>query len=152
MNLVRYNPQRRMAASNHPTSDMFDDFFNGFFNPLTSPRSLHRTGGVNNLRVDIYEKDEKIVLEAELPGVAKEDITLDVKGKILTLGAERKQQVEVNEDNSYRRERSYGSFERKFSLPFEVEADNIDAKLNYGVLTLTIAKPEAQVAKKITIN
>lgn len=152
MNLVRYNPQRRMAVSNRPSSGVFDDFFDGFFNPLTSSHTVDRAARLNNLKVDIYEKDEKIVLEAELPGVLKDDITVDVKGKILTLGAERKHDEEVAEENSYRRERSYGSFERKFSLPFEVEADNIHANLNNGVLTLTITKPEAQVAKKITIN
>lgn len=152
MNLVRYNPKRRMAVSHRPSSRFFDDIFDDFFSPFSSTHSSLKRSELNSVKVDIYEKDEKIVLEAELAGVAKEDITVDVKGKILTLGAERKNDEEVTEENSYRRERSYGSFERKFSLPFEVEADNIQANLNNGVLTLTINKPEAQVAKKITIN
>lgn len=152
MNLVRYNPHRRMAATQRPASDIFDDFLGGFFNPLASGQEVSRTRGVNNLNVDIYEKDEKIVLEAELAGVEKDDITVDVKGKILTLGGQRKRDEEVVEENRYRSERNYGTFERKFSLPFEVESDNITANFKNGVLTLTIAKPEAQVAKKITIN
>lgn len=152
MNLVRYNPKRRVSVANRPSNDLFDDIFDGFFSPLSSMHNSLKLGEMNNLKVDIYEKDDKIVVEAEIAGVAKEDISVDVKGKILTLGAERKHEEDVSDENSYRRERSYGSFERKFSLPFEVEADNINANLNNGVLTLTITKPEAQVAKKITIN
>jgi HSP20 family protein len=152
MNLVRYNPQRRMSVTNRTSSDFFDDIFDGFFNPLSAAHGMLRNSEPNHLKVDIYEKDEKIIIEAELAGVQKDDITVDVKGKILTLGAERKHDEEVSEENRYRRERSYGSFERKFSLPFEVEVENIVANLNSGVLTLTITKPEAQVAKQITIN
>jgi HSP20 family protein len=140
-----------MAVSNRPSSDVFNDMFDGFFSPLSSHNILRRSE-TNSLKVDIYEKDENIIIEAELAGVQKEHITVDVKGKILTLGAERKHDEEVSEDNRYRRERTYGSFERKFSLPFEAEPDNISANLNNGVLTLTITKPEAQVAKKITVN
>ena len=152
MNLVRYNPHRRMAATQHPVSGTFDDLFEGFFSPFAAGQESIRTRGAHSLKVDIYEKDENIVLEAELAGVQKEDITVDVKGKILTLGGERKSDNEVVEANKYRSERTYGTFERKFSLPFEVESDNITANLKNGVLTLTISKPEAQVAKKITIN
>lgn len=152
MNLVRYNPHRRIAGTQRPTSDVFDDFFGGFFSPLNSGQESVRTKGTHSLKVDIYEKDENIVLEAELAGVQKDDITVDVKGKILTLGGERKHDEDIAEDNRYRSERSYGTFERKFSLPFEVESDNITAQFKNGVLTLSISKPEAQVAKKIAIN
>ena len=152
MNLVRYNPHRRMAATQRPASDVFDDFFGGFFNPLNSGQESVSATGAHSLKVDIYEKDGNIILEAELAGVQKDDITVDVEGKILTLGGERKHDEDIAKDNRYRSERSYGSFERKFSLPFEVETDNITANFKNGVLTLSISKPEAQVAKKIAIN
>lgn len=152
MNLVRYNPHRRMAVTQRPTSDVFDDFLGGFFNPLNSGQQSASTTGVHSLKVDIYEKDENIILEAELAGVQKDDITVDVEGKILTLRGERKHNEDIAKKNRYRSERSYGSFERKFSLPFEVETDNITANFKNGVLTLSISKPEAQVAKKIAIN
>ena len=148
MNLVRYNPHRRMAMAQQPATDVFGDFFDGFF----SPYAHRQETGLDSLKVDIYEKDEKIIIEAEFAGVEKEDITVDVKGKILTLGGERKQREEIAEENRYRSERKYGTFERKFSLPFEVESDNVAANYTSGLLTLTISKPEAQVAKKITIN
>ncbi|MFT5697575.1 MAG: HSP20 family protein [Desulforhopalus sp.] len=152
MNLVRYNPHRRMVSNQRAGSDVFDGFFDGVANPFFARQEGAQQSGVNSLKVDIYEKEEKIIIEAEFAGVKKDDITVDVKGKILTLGGERKQDVEVVEENRYRRERSYGAFERKFSLPFEVEVENISANLNNGLLKLTISKPEAQVAKKITIN
>lgn len=152
MNLVRYNPNRRMLATQRPTSDVFDSFFDGFFQPLAPIHDTALNGAPHSLKVDIYEKDEKIIIEAELAGVQKEDIRVDVKGKILTLGGERKHEEEIADENSYRRERSYGTFERKFSLPFEVEAENITANFAGGVLKLTISKPEEQVSKKITIN
>jgi len=152
MNLVRYNPHRRMAATQRPASDVFDNLFDGFFSPFASGQESVSTKGAHSLKVDIYEKDENIVLEAELAGVQKDDITVDVKGKILTLGGERKRDDEVVEENRYRSERTYGTFERKFSLPFEAESDNITANFKNGVLTLTISKPEAQIAKTITIN
>ncbi|BHH82104.1 Hsp20/alpha crystallin family protein [Desulforhopalus sp. 52FAK] len=148
MNLVRYNPQCRTAVTNRPSADIFD----GFFNPLSFANNVLNNRETHSLKVDIFEKDENIIIEAELAGVQKEDITVDIKGKILTLGAERKHNEEVAEENRYRKERSYGTFERKFSLPFEAEAENISANFNNGVLTLTITKPETQVAKKITIN
>ena len=152
MNLVRYNPNRRMAVSQRPTNDLFDGFFDGFFNPFSSFQDNLTTSGFHNLKVDIYEKDEKIIVEAELAGVEKEDISVDVKGKVLTLSGVRKHDEEVAEERRYRRERSYGTFERKFTLPFEVESDDIVAHFNNGLLKLTISKPETQVAKKITIN
>ena len=152
MNLVRYNPHRKMSATQRPVSDVFDNLFDGFFSPFAPGLETTRNSGSHSLKVDIYEKDEKIILEAELAGVHKEDITVDVKGKILTLGGERKYDEEIVEENRFRKERNYGTFERKFSLPFEVESDNITAKFTNGVLKLTITKPETQVTKKITIN
>lgn len=152
MNLVRYNPHRRMAVTQRPATNVFDDVFDGFFSPFVMGQDARRQSQENNLQVDIYEKEEKIIVEAEFAGVQKEDITVDIKGKILTLGGERKLDEEIASENSYRRERNYGTFARKFNLPFEVDADNISATLNNGVLKLTISKPEAQKTKKITIN
>ncbi len=104
------------------------------------------------VKVDIYEKENIVCLDAELPGVEKEDISVDIKGRLLTLKAEAKSDDEIKEDNLYRRERRYGIFERSFNLPFEVTSDNIKAHFKNGVLKLEIAKPEEQAAKQILIN
>lgn len=152
MNLVRYNPNNRRHFGTNMGAGRFDELFSDFFSPLVTsgkPASLSEHRGMD---VDIYEKDNIIVINAELPGVAKEDISIDVKGKLVTLGGERKSDEELKEDNCYRKERRYGKFERTFNLPFEVNSDSVKATYNNGILRLEIPKPEEQVAKKITVN
>jgi HSP20 family protein len=131
---------------------MFDDLFNDFFSPLVMNVKSAGLQESPNLQVDIYEKDNMIIINAELPGINKEDISVDIKGKLLTLTGERKSDEEIREENCYRRERRYGKFERSFNLPFEMSEEMVKATYNNGILRLEIPKPEEQVAKKITIN
>ncbi len=92
------------------------------------------------------------MIDAELPGIDKKDITVDVKGKRLTLGGERREDEEIKEENRYRRERRYGRFERTFSMPFEIASETVTAKYENGILRLEIPKPEEQQQKQITIQ
>ena len=131
---------------------MFDELFNDFFSPVIMRGKPTNLNDTLSLKVDIYEKDNSIVLKAELPGIPKEDISVDIKGKLVTVGGERKQDEEINKENYYRRERTCGKFERTFNLPFEVNSDTVKATFNDGILKLEIPKPEEQVVKKITIN
>ncbi|WP_136796827.1 MULTISPECIES: Hsp20/alpha crystallin family protein [Desulfosediminicola] len=152
MNIVRYNHGRNRVV--RPNTDI-DRFFDGFFGDFFGP-TFNITGNTarqhNQLHVDVYEQEGVIHVEAEMAGVPKEDIKLDVKGKHLTLGYERKVNENVTEENRYRRERSYGKFERSFSLPFDIDADKVVAKYENGILKLEIPKPEEQQPKQITIN
>ncbi len=152
MNLVHYNPHRKLRHSAPESSRFFDGLFDDFFTPFATTGSPLSTSTGNNLSVDIYEKGDTIVIDAELPGVAKEDISVDVKGKLITLGGERKSDEEVKDENCYRRERKYGKFERTFSLPFEVQSETVQATFTNGILKLEIPKPEEQGTKKIAIN
>ena len=152
MNLVRYNPNNRLRSTGNMGPRIFDDFFSDFFSPLAISGKHAGLPANLELKVDIYEKDNTIVINAELPGVAKEDISVDIKGKLVTLGGERKSDEEIKDDTCYRRERRYGKFERTFNLPFEVNSDSVKATYNNGVLRLDIPKPEEQVATKITVN
>jgi HSP20 family protein len=152
MNLVRYNPNHRLSTRTSRGFGMFDDLFNDFFSPLVMNVKSAGLQESPNLQVDIYEKDNTIIINAELPGIRKEDISVDIKGKLLTLAGERKSDEEIKEENCYRRERSYGKFERSFNLPFEMSEEMVKATYNNGILRLEIPKPEEQVAKKITIN
>lgn len=151
MNLVRYNPNYRLRTRTNKGAGVFDELFSDFFSPFAMPGQTVLQDRMN-LKVDIYEKDNTIIINAELPGMSKEDISVDIKGKLVTLGGERKSDEEIKEENSYRRERSYGRFERTFTLPFEVSDDNVKATYTNGILKLEIPRPEDQVAKKITIN
>ena len=154
MNLIRYNTPSRLQNSRQTSpSSFFDELFDDFFGPVLHPATLSTAATRRqSLQVDIYEKENVIVIEAEMPGVAKEDIKVDVKGRQLTLGGERKRETEVKDEHSFRRERSYGTFQRAFNLPFEIDTEKVQATFKDGVLRLEIAKPVEQQQKQITIN
>ena len=126
---------------------MFDNFI---FPTVRSDETMSDWGW--NPVVDIYENEENIVITAELPGVDKKDMTVDVKGRVLTLKGERSTDNEVKEDNYYRRERCYGKFERCFTLPVEVDPEKIKADYKDGVLKIDIPKAEESKPKQVTIH
>ena len=105
-----------------------------------------------NPAVDIYEENDNIVVKAEIPGVDKKSINVDVKDRVLTIKGERSEDNEVNEERYYRRERTYGRFERAFTLPADVKTDEIKAEYKDGVLKVMVPKPEVQKPKQITIH
>ena len=146
MQLTHYSPRRGLRTFNRDFN-LLDDFFApfaGVFNE-TAPTSYLPS-------VDIYERDDKLYIEAELPGFDKEEIRVDVKGRLLTLGGERHIDEEVKDESRYRKERRFGSFERTFKLPFEATEEQINASYKNGLLTLVVEKPEEQKPKQITIN
>jgi HSP20 family protein len=125
--------------------------FDNFFLPSTTTEDGFMTWGWNPV-VDIYDNEDSIVLKAELPGVSKKDIEIDIKDRVLTLKGERSADNEVKEDNYYRRERTYGRFERSFTLPADVDPDRIKADYNDGVLKIEVPKPEDQKPKQVTVH
>jgi HSP20 family protein len=126
---------------------MFDDVFY----PINRDEVELSMGSWNPV-VDVYDNDDSIVIKAELPGIDKEGIEIDVKDRVLTLKGERSSESEVKDDNYYRRERSYGKFERAFNLPADVDPDNIKADYKDGVLKIDIPKPEEKKPRQITIH
>ncbi len=101
--------------------------------------------------VDIYETDDDVIVKAELPGVKKDEIGVEVKGGVLTLRGERKHEKEVKEESYHRVERSYGTFLRSFTLPTTVEEDKVTAKLADGVLEIHLPKKAEAKPKQIKI-
>jgi len=146
MHLTTWNPHLARKPFDR-TYTLFDDFFT----PL-SKYHQKRTNGTFYPSVDIYEEDDVLVFEAELPGIEKEHIKVDVNNRLLTLSGERLLDEKNKEAGNYRRERYYGSFERTFRLPFEVSEKHINATYKDGILTLRVEKPEEQKPKQITIN
>jgi HSP20 family protein len=110
------------------------------------------TMGMWNPAVDLYEKDDQFVIKAELPGVGKDDIKVDLKDRVLTLSGERTYDNEVKEENYYRKERSFGKFQRAFRLPADVDSDKIKAEFKDGVLRVEVPKPEQIKAKQVTVH
>lgn len=103
--------------------------------------------------VDVHEDAEQLVLRAELPGVKREDIDIQLDANVLTLKGERKLEQEEAEGRRYHRiERSYGTFVRQFQLPTNVDGTKIDAQFADGILTLRIAKKAELKARKIEVK
>lgn len=102
--------------------------------------------------VDIHETDEAIVLQAELPGLKKENIDIEIKENILTLKGERTGSKEIKEQNYYRQERRWGKFSRSFTLPAVIDPDKVIASYKAGVLEIKIPKPDEQKPTQIDIQ
>lgn len=104
--------------------------------------------GLSVPAVDITENDERYQLSAELPGVKKDDLTLEVHDGALTLRGEKKQEREEEGEQGRRLERSYGAFSRSFTLPADADPDQVSAEFKDGVLLVRIPKrPEAKPAQ-----
>lgn len=102
--------------------------------------------------VDIYKTEEGLTVLAELPGVKKEDVTVEVKENVLTLQGERTEDAQIPPDHYYRRERSFGTFERSFNLDYPVNPENVTASFKDGVLKVTVTRPEKKKSRRITVN
>ena len=147
MNLVKITPWTGMTAFHDNVNRFFDDSFFRF-GGLNEETGLYNWNPV----VDIYEKDDALVIKAELPGMDKKDIAIDLKDGVLTLKGERVHDKEVKEENYYRKERVFGEFQRAFKLPAEADSEKITADFKDGVLKIDIPKPEEKKPKKITVH
>ena len=146
MELVRFNPWNNVWN----TTSRFNRLFGRAFTPARV--FDENCDCVWRPVVDIYEEENGVALKADLPGIDKNDISIDVKDGVLTLSGERSEESETEEKNFYRRERTYGKFQRVFTLPEGISADDITANFKDGVLKVHIPKAAVEEAKKITIH
>jgi HSP20 family protein len=147
MDLIQWNPLREMVSLRERMNRLFDDSWcrtDGYGDDVAM--------GMWSPAVDMFEKDDHLVIKAELPGMEKKDINLDLKDGVLTLRGERKHENQVQDENFYRREMSYGKFVRTFSLPSDVDPEKIKAEFQNGLLTIEVPKPEQHKPKQITVN
>jgi HSP20 family protein len=124
---------------------MFDGFFRGTNDEDCAISSWTPA-------VDIAEHDNEYSVKVELPGVNKDDVKLTFENNILTIRGEKKQEKETKKENYHRVERSYGSFQRSFTLPAAVKADKIDASYKDGILTVSLPKAEEAKPKQIEVK
>lgn len=103
-------------------------------------------------KVDIVEKEKSYVVRAEVPGVSKEDIDIDLKDNNLVIKGEKKFEKKDEGDNYVRVESSYGSFQRSFFIDEKVDRNKISAKYKDGVLEVTLPKKEEAAPKKIEVK
>ena len=147
MALIRWDPFREVSALQERMNRLFSDLRS------SSPfREEEITQGPLVPPVDIYETEDSLVFKAELPGVTKEDITVEVKDNTMTLKGEKRFQKEVKEEGYHRVERAYGAFQRAFTLPGMVEQDKVKAKFKDGILEIVLPKAEKAKPKQVKVE
>ena len=102
--------------------------------------------------MDVSETPEHLVLHLEVPGMSRDQIKISVENNVLTVRGEKQQEATQENESWYRTDRSYGSFERSFSLPTHVDSDNVRAMLENGVLTIKLPRREEARPREIAIE
>lgn len=147
MAIVKWDPFRDVAALQDRINRIFSESF-GRSRDIDDEVSLYDW----RPPVDIYEAADGIVLKVELPGVNKDEVSVEVKDNVLTLKGERLLDPEIEDDDYYRKERSFGKFNRSFSLQEPIKPDLIKASFKDGVLMVEIPRLEQEKPKQVTVN
>jgi HSP20 family protein len=144
MALVRWEPMRELNALQGEMNRLFNSFFD-------------EEGGNGARRrwapaVDLVEREDSLLLKADLPGLSEDDVQIEVRDNILTISGERNAEHEDKQNGYYRVERSFGRFSRSLQLPSGVDPGGIQASFDRGVLAVTIPKPEERKPRRIEIS
>jgi HSP20 family protein len=132
---------------------MFDDFWGRRMRPWWPERwSMPTVLEISPPAVDFFEEKDEIVVKAELPGMDKDEIEVNLTDHTLTIKGEKKKEEEVKEENYYKSERSYGSFMSTLELPTEVHSDKVKATFKNGVLEVRLPKTEQAKAKEVKVK
>lgn len=143
--LTRRTPNRTLRNLQREVDSLFDRFFN-------------RTGGdgststVWSPRTDLVETDDDFRLRLDVPGLTKEDISINLQNRTLTVSGERTSERTEEGEEFVRVERAFGSFHRSFTLPDAVDENNIEATYDNGVLTISVPKTEERTRRQIEIQ
>jgi len=137
-NITRYDP----------FGDTFEDLFRRFMKPARWEGEMTPA----DIKLDVHENDKAYTVKAEIPGVKREDINVEIEGSAVSISAEMKREKEVKDgDKVVRRERYVGTMARSFSLPMEIERESATAKYMDGVLELELPKRTGGATRKVTI-
>ena len=147
MAIARWTPMGHLQSFQDEMNRMFNQFFRSGTGEEGSWEQ--RTWAPP---VDIYETDNALVFQADLPGVAKDEVSIEVHNNTLILRGERKHDAAVTEDHYYRVERAYGPFQRSFMLPTMVDQEKVQASYHEGILELRLPKLESAKPRRITIQ
>jgi HSP20 family protein len=132
---------------------MFDDFRGRRMRPWWPERwSMPAVLEISPPAVDLFEEKDEFVVKAELPGMEKDNIQVNLSDHTLTIKGEKKKSEEVKGENYYKSERSFGSFTRILELPSEVYGDKVKASFKNGILEVRLPKTEAAKAKEIKVK
>lgn len=149
MALVRLSPVRWDPFGEFST---LQERMNRLFEDTTRMGEEELNTGTFYPAVDIYEGEKEITLKAELPGIDKKDVHVDINDSVITLRGERKIEKENKKENYHRVERSYGIFNRSFTLPTTVDPGKVKANYKDGVLSVTLPRKEEAKPKSIPVG
>ena len=138
-----WNPFRELARLEQEINKLFNEF-------IPAQRTENIAVAPIIPKVDVYETEDKVIVEAEVPGVKKEDIDIKIKDNNVVIRGEVKREEEKHDKNFFRTERFYGKFERVIPLFVEVKPEETKAKIENGILRLEI--PKATAEKEISIK
>jgi HSP20 family protein len=153
----RNETTRIMSLTRWFGAETFDDLFdmqkqmNKYFSPEFA--DAHKDIATWRPKVDVRESEKQVVLHAELPGLSKDEVHVELDKGVLTISGERKFEKKEEKEQFHRIERSYGKFQRSFAVPDGVDSNAIQASFNNGVLEVVLPKPEKKsAAAKINIQ
>ena len=146
MAIVRWDPVRELDSFQTDMNRLFDGFF--------SARNGVTGGGHRRWipAMDLVETDEHLVLRADLPGMSEEDVEIEIKDGVLTVSGERKAEHEEKQEGYYRVERAFGGFTRSLSLPQGIDAGDVTASFDRGVLEVRVPKPAERKPTRVQIG
>ena len=147
MAIVRWDPFRDVATLQDRINRIFNESFG-------RSRDLDDEVSLSDWRppVDIFEADDGIVLKVELPGISKDDVSVEIKDNVLMLKGERLLDPQIKDEHYYRKERAFGKFQRSFSLQQSIKPNLIKATFKDGILTIEIPRPEEEKPKQVTVK
>lgn len=146
MTLIRWEPRREIESAQRQFRKIFDALENGIQN------GIHFEMGTYMPRIDISEDEKNIYVVGEFPGMSEQDVKVTVSEGVLTIRGEKKRKEEYNKHNYHRIERTHGEFVRQFTLPENLNEEEIRAEFENGMLEVTIPKREPQQPKEREIK
>jgi HSP20 family protein len=147
--LTRWQPFREITSLQERVNQLL---FNDVFSEIASLDRSSLTSFSVAPRTDVYEEDDRILLEMEMPGMREEDVHLTLEGNTLSIRGERKIENDRKPGRYERVERYYGSFSRTFTLPATVDPDSVEAKYEHGILHVSMAKKANARPRQIKVN
>jgi len=147
MALARWDPMRDVGSTREQMNRLFQQFFG-----QPGGEADVWASGAWTPPVEIYDTGDAIMVRVELPGVAKEDLHVELHENTLTLRGERKPDASIKEGQYYRQERAYGPFQRTFLLPTQVDSQKVQATSKNGLLELRLPKHEAVKPTRIEVT
>ena len=144
MAIVRWDSSRELDGLQSEMNRLFDSFFGGSAQRAPARRWMPA--------MDLVETDDHLVLRADLPGLDRDDVTIEIKDNVLTVSGERRAEHEEKQEGFYRVERAHGAFSRSLTVPQGVDANGVAADFDKGVLEVRIPKPEQRKPHRVEIG